>query len=149
MQKEERLLAVFIALCGTAYLRSNAQGAIAATEPQKRVSVSTCSKRGFCVSAAEERLANAISERPYYQSRKTLIRAGWKPFKAKCSGGGSAIDGCKDRPEIEYCMGGWPAYCTLIFVKGEKRMFIDTQYGTPGARDRDSWVVSVSYGPLK
>jgi hypothetical protein len=71
---------------------------------------------------------------PYSKVRKSILDHGWSPAKGNCEGGGIDNDEvCKNFPEIDYCSGSSPGYCSMTFIKRKTCIYILTSGDSPGS----------------
>ncbi|HEY1606013.1 MAG TPA: hypothetical protein VGF77_10510 [Allosphingosinicella sp.] len=79
----------------------------------------------------------------YDAARKIILGYGWKPVVGRCE---FDEDICALFPEIESCSDVDPGYCAMVFVKGNRCLYLGTSGGAPQrAGDYDTHVIDVKF----
>lgn len=76
--------------------------------------------------------------------RKIILRHGWKPVGGACEGVDDQT--CARFPEIDVCSGVSPGYCTLIFFRRNRCLFVLTANQEPGSNDTEVEEVTIGRG---
>jgi hypothetical protein len=83
----------------------------------------------------------------YYFAREKILAAGWKPLIGGCNR--FIQETCAHFPEVDVCSGVAPGYCSMVFVKEERCLYVGTSGGEPQADVKygDTHIDDVTFRP--
>jgi hypothetical protein len=71
-----------------------------------------------------------LEDMDYFHARKIILDYGWKPIGGPCEDLVSKST-CAKFPEIDVCSGVGPGYCSMVFVREKRCLYLLTRGGSP------------------
>jgi len=80
----------------------------------------------------------------YHSARNIILSYGWSPLLSPCEQISSNT--CSQFPEIGSCSGVDPGYCSMVFIKKDRCLYVVTVGGEPEAdRDGETRIKTVTF----